>query len=58
MDKHKNNSSKLGLTFGIIGLVAAIFLVFTENYLIGIFGGIASAGIAIKGYSDLKNKDA
>ncbi len=52
----KNNGAKTGLTLGIIGLIAGIFLIFSGNNLIGIFGSIASAGIAIKGYTDLKNK--
>ena len=52
----KNNEAKTGLTLGIIGLIAGLFLVFYGNYLIGIFGSIASTGIAFKGYTDLKNK--
>jgi uncharacterized membrane protein YkgB len=52
----KNNEVKMGLTLGIIGFIAGIFLIFFGNNLIGIFGSIASAGIAIKSYKGLKNK--
>ena len=46
----------LGLIIGILGSIAGISLLFTESWFIGIFGGIASAGIAYKGYSDLKKQ--
>jgi hypothetical protein len=52
----KNNEVKMGLTLGIIGFISGIFLIFSGNNLIGIFGSIASAGIAIKSYKGLKNK--
>ncbi len=56
MDKNKTNASKTILTFGIMGFIAGIFLLFSDMYLIGIFGGIASAGLVLKAYRDLKNK--
>ncbi len=56
MKKNKNNESKIALTLGILGIIAGVFLIFSGNNLIGIFGSIASAGIAIKGYNNLKNK--
>ncbi len=56
MDKNKTNASKARLTLGIMGLIAGIFLLFSDKYLVGILGGIASAGLAIKAYQDLKNK--
>jgi len=54
MDKNKTTASKMTLTFGIIGCIAGLFLLFSENYMMGIFGAIASVGIAVKGYGDLK----
>ncbi len=54
MDKNKKNSAKMVLTFGIIGFLAGIGLLFSGNKLIGIFGSMASAGLALKGYKDLK----
>ena len=56
MDKNKTNAAKARLTFGIMGFIAGIFLLFSDKYLIGIFGVIGSAGLAIKAYGDLKNK--
>lgn len=50
----KNTTANLGLIFGIIGFIAGIALLFTDSWLIGIFGGIASAGITYKGYQDSK----
>ena len=50
--RKKNTTTNLGLIFGILGFIAGIALLFTESWLIGIFGGIASAGIAYKGYQD------
>lgn len=49
------SSVNLGLVLGIIGFIAGIGLLFTENWFIGLFGAIASAGIAYKGYQDSKN---
>lgn len=48
-------SINLGLIIGIIGFIAGIGLLFTESWLIGIFGSIASAGIAYKSYQDSKD---
>ena len=55
----KNNKSipTFMLTFGIIGTLAGIFLIFGGNKLIGISGSIASASLAIKGYSDYKKNE-
>ncbi len=44
----------LGLVLGIIGTIAGILLIFMENYLIGIFGSIASAGLAYQSYNSKK----
>jgi len=54
MSTNKNNSAKMGLTIGIFGLIAGIFLAFSGQTLIGVCGSIASAAIAYKGFSDLK----
>ena len=54
MDTKNKNLSKTGLIIGIAGLLCGIGLLFSDNYLIGIFGGIASAGLIIKYYQDKK----
>ena len=54
MSTKNKKSAKMGLTIGILGCIAGIVLLFTESRFIGIFGFIASAGIAYKGYKDLK----
>jgi len=55
MSKKNKTSTNLGLIIGIICFIAGIGLLFTESWLIGIFGSIASAGIAYKGYQDSKD---
>jgi hypothetical protein len=60
MRKPRKKSPKLVLILGICGFIAGVILVFGENYMIGIFGGIASASVAYKAYQDskaLKAKD-
>lgn len=52
MSKKDKTPTNLGLIIGIIGFIAGIGLLFTESWLIGSFGSIASAGIAYKGYQD------
>ena len=54
MSKTGKNTVNLGLVIGIMGFLAGIGLMFTESWLIGIFGSIASAGVAYKGYQDSK----
>lgn len=54
MDKNKSNLAKAAITFGIMGLIAGLFLLFSGETLMGIGGSIASALIAFKGFSDLK----
>lgn len=54
MNEKKKTPFNLGLIIGIIGLFAGIGLLFSESWMIGIFGSIASAGIAIKSYLDRK----
>mgnify|MGYP001389198668 CR=1 FL=1 len=46
--------TKTGLIIGILGFIAGVGLLFTESYLIGVFGSITSAGVAYKGYQDLR----
>ena len=48
------NKVNIGLIIGILGFIAGISLLFTESWFIGLFGSIASAGIAYKGYKDLQ----
>ena len=52
--KKNKQSANLGLTIGVLGFIAGIGLLFSESWFIGIFGSIASVGIAYKGYQDLK----
>ena len=52
MTTRKRNAPNLGLVIGVLGVIAGIGLLFTDNLFIGIFGTIASAGVAYKGYQD------
>lgn len=54
MDKNKKDLAKAAVTFGILGLVAGLFLLFSGETVIGVGSSIASAGIAYKGFNDLK----
>ena len=54
MSKKNKSSVNLALILGILGFIAGIALLFGESWFIGIFGSIASAGVAYKGYQDLK----
>lgn len=57
MKNNKKPISTFMLTLGIIGVISGMFLIFGGNKLIGIPGSIASAGLALKGYSDFKKAD-
>ena len=52
MSKKNKMQTNTGLIIGTLGFIAGIGLLFTKSWLIGIFGSIASAGIAYKGYQD------
>lgn len=54
MSEKNKTTPNLGLIIGGIGFIAGIALLFTESWFIGIFGAIASAGIAYKGHQDSK----
>lgn len=54
MKNTNKNTYKMGLTLGILGFLAGIGLLFSGNRLIGIFGSIASAGLILKGYKEMK----
>lgn len=54
LSKMKKVSPNLPIIIGCLGLVAGIILLFGDSWMIGIFGSIASAGIAYKGYQDSK----
>ncbi len=54
MNEKKGTILNLGLIIGVIGFLAGIGLLFSESWMIGVFGSIASAGIAIKSYQDRK----
>lgn len=49
--------AKFILVIGILGFIAGIFLVFSGELFIGIFGAISSAGIAGKSFIDLKSNE-
>lgn len=55
MTEKNKNAAYLGLGIGILGLIAGIILMFGDSWFIGIFGSIASAGIAYQGYQSLKS---
>lgn len=55
MSEESKGKLNLGLVIGTLGFLAGIFLLFTDSWLIGLFGSIASAGIAYQGYRD-RNK--
>ncbi len=60
MSRKNKDSHKMVLTFGILGFLAGIGLLFSDSKFIGVFGAIASAGLVIKSYSDkkkLKNQE-
>ena len=54
MSEKKKTTFSLPLILGIVGMIAGIFLLFGESWFIGIFGFIASAGVAYRGYQDGK----
>ena len=54
MSGKSKDSHKMVLTFGILGFLAGIGLLFSDSKLIGVFGAIASAGLIIKSYTELK----
>jgi ABC-type transport system involved in cytochrome bd biosynthesis fused ATPase/permease subunit len=47
MSKENKRQINLGLIVGTLGFIAGIGLLFTESWLIGIFGSIASAGYQV-----------
>ncbi len=54
MSKKNKSAFNLALVVGILGTIAGIVLLFSDNWFIGLFGSIASAGVAYKGYQDSK----
>ncbi len=52
MSKKNKRSTNLSLIIGVLGFTAGIGLLFTDSWLIGLFGSVASAGLAYKGYQD------
>lgn len=54
MSEKNKTTTNLPLIIGIVGTIAGIGLLFTETWFIGIFGSIASAGLAYKGFQDMK----
>ncbi len=41
----------LGLVIGVLGFLAGVGLLFSDSWFIGLFGAIASAGVAYQGYN-------
>ena len=54
MTKNKKTSN-LGLYLGILGTLAGIYLIVQGDYLVGVSGGIASAGLVYINYKALKS---
>tara|TARA_R110002126_G_scaffold145639_2_gene291647 strand:+ start:526 stop:702 length:177 start_codon:yes stop_codon:yes gene_type:complete len=54
MSKKNKKTANLFLILGILGFLTGMGLMFSENWFIGIFGSIASAGLAYKGYQETK----
>ena len=54
MSKKNKKTANLSLILGILGFLTGMGLMFSENWFIGIFGSIASAGLAYKGYQETK----
>jgi ABC-type transport system involved in cytochrome bd biosynthesis fused ATPase/permease subunit len=52
VSSNRKSPFTLGVVVGSLGVIAGIGLLFTESWLIGIFGGIASAGLLYKAYID------
>tara|TARA_Y100000034_G_scaffold125539_1_gene175408 strand:- start:237084 stop:237260 length:177 start_codon:yes stop_codon:yes gene_type:complete len=50
MSEKENKSSNYGLYLGIAGFIAGIILSFSENWIIGVSGALASAGVAYTSY--------
>ena len=48
----------LGLILGIIGTVSGILLITMGRYFIGVFGSIASAGLAYQSYINTKKEQS
>jgi uncharacterized membrane protein len=55
MTTNKKSKLNLGIVVGLLGLISGIFLIFQGVWFIGLFGSIASAGLAFKGYLDSKD---
>jgi ABC-type transport system involved in cytochrome bd biosynthesis fused ATPase/permease subunit len=55
MSDQKKSPFPLAIVLGIAGMIAGIFLLFGESWFIGLFGFIASAGVAYRGYQDTRS---
>ena len=54
MSKKKKKSINLGLIIGLLGFIAGIVLMYEGEWIIGIFGSIASAFVAYLSYKNLR----
>ncbi len=54
MSTKNKKSANRALILGVLGFIAGIALLFGDSWFIGLFGSIASAGVAYKGYQDLE----
>lgn len=54
MSNKNKIKANLPIILGTAGVLAGIGLILSENWFLGIFGSMASAAIAYKGFQDLK----
>ena len=50
MSEKKETSNNLGLTLGIGGFIAGVYLVYLGDHVIGFFSAIACAGLTYQAY--------
>jgi len=50
MSEKKESSNNLGLTLGIGGFIAGVYLVYLGDHVIGFFSAIACAGLTYQAY--------
>lgn len=57
MSEKKKNGFNLGIAIGVLGTLAGIYLLFTEQWLLGASGTVASAGVAYMSYQNSKKEN-
>jgi hypothetical protein len=53
-EKKQKTTFNLGVIVGLAGFIAGIFLILGEDWITGLFGSIASAGLAYMSYKNSK----